>query len=482
MRSLASVFAFPLAFVLFGLSCTAPWSAEHVPAPEMNVDAPARGSVESALNAAVFLFTQGEVDAAVDAVRPYLSEDARTVDMLFEVGMITLGAAQTTPPSDVAGRDALLDSSIAVFRAILAAHPEFIRVRLELARAFFLKGRYGLARRNFEFALAANPPAPVVANINRHLAMIQARRRWSGYFGMALAPDTNIGAAEDNEKIQLPNPFKRNEFLAFDRNPDSRIQSGIGLSLWAGGEYQQPLAPNLRLRLGGDVSRREYEGSRFDSMRLGGHVGPRWLVDARTEASLLFTTHRDWTGNDQPYSRSLGLRLEAFRRLSPRLSGQLDASWRARRHDTATRRDGPARDLSIGLRRAMTPTLQANVRAGLGRERPEDENLRNRTQWLSLGASSTLPRGFNVSGTLTGRWTDYEGPGRTPNNVVSEMGTSPPPRKDITRSVRLSALKRDFTIRGFSPQVSVIRERRDSNAQQSDFRRTGGDLSFVRQF
>jgi len=445
----------------------------------MNVDAPARESVESALNAAVFLFTQGEVDAAVDAVRPYLSEDARTVDMLFEVGMITLGAAQTTPPSDVAGRDALLDSSIAVFRAILAAHPEFIRVRLELARAFFLKGRYGLARRNFEFALAANPPAPVVANINRHLAMIQARRRWSGYFGMALAPDTNIGAAEDNETIYIDNPLQveQTDPLPFRRNPESGVQSGIGLSLWAGGEYQQPLAPNWRLRLGGDISRREYEGSRFDSMRLGGHVGPRWLVDARTEASLLFTTHRDWTENDQPYSRSLGFRLEAFRRLSPRLSGQLDASWRARRHDTATDRDGPARDLSIGLRRAMTPTLQANVRAGLGHERPEFKNLRNRTQWLSLGASSTLPRGFNVSGTLTGRWTDYEGPGRLPNDVLD--GT---PRKDITRSVRLSALKRDFTIRGFSPQVSVIRERRDSNAQQSDFRRTGGDLSFVRQF
>ena len=222
MRSLASVFAFPLTFVLFGLSGTAPWSAEHVPAPEINVDAPVQGSVESALNAAVSLFTQGEVEAAIDAVRPYLSEDARTVDMLFEVGMITLGAAQTTPPSDAVGRDALLDSSIAVFRAILAAHPEFVRVRLELARAFFLKGRYGLARRNFELALAANPPAPVVANINRHLAMIQARRRWSGYFGMALAPDTNIGAAEDNETI-LVDAFGQR--LPFVRNPEDRGSS-----------------------------------------------------------------------------------------------------------------------------------------------------------------------------------------------------------------------------------------------------------------
>ena len=57
---------------------------------------------------------------------------------LFETGLATLGAAQATPPSDAAGREALLDASITAFRAILAEHPGFVRVRLELARAFFL--------------------------------------------------------------------------------------------------------------------------------------------------------------------------------------------------------------------------------------------------------------------------------------------------------------------------------------------------------
>ena len=130
-----------------------------------------------------------------------------------------------------------------------------------------------------------------------------------------------------------------------------------------------------------------------------------------------------------------------------------------------------------GLTLAVSPTLQANFRTGWEHARTELETLRNRTLSTSLGASIALPRGFNVSGTLTGRWTDDKGPGRPPSNVVDGS-----PCKDVTRSIRLAVLKRDLTIRGFSPQFSATHERRGSNAQQADYRRTGGEISFMRQF
>ena len=474
MRIPASALAPALAAFLLCLPGTATEGAEHLPASQPGVAAEASvpGSVESDLNAAVALLLQGEVEDAIDAVRPHLPRDPRAVDLLFEAGMAMLVSAQVTPPSQAAGREALLDASIAIFRAILAEHPDHVRVRLELARTFFLRGRDGLARRHFELALAANPPPPVVANVNRHLAAIQARKRWSGHFGMALAPDTNIGAASANETVLLDVFGQRLPFTL----DDGGEQSGVGLAIWAGGERQEPLAPNWRLRLGADIFRREYAGSKFDRMGLGGHVGPRWLIGPGTEASLLLAARREWQADD-PSSRSLGLRLEASRRLSPRLSGQLDASWNERRHDASTQLDGPRADLSAGLRWAMTPTLQTNVRAGLGRERPESPDLQSRTQWLSLGANASLPRGFSVSGTLTGRWTDYQGPGSAPTNVLD--GT---PREDATHSVRIAVHRRDLTIRGFSPQLSVTHERRASNAQQADYRRTGAELSFVRQF
>ena len=452
-----------LAVALHCLSATAVQGSGHDTVP---------GSVESDLNTAVSLLRQGEVEAAIDSARPHLRRDPRAVDLLFDAGMTMLGSAQATPPSDASARAVLLDASIALFRAILAEHPDFARARLELAYAFFLRGRDSLARRHFERALAADPPAPVAANINRFLAEIRARKRWSGYFGTALLPDTNIGAASASETVLLDVFGQRLPFTL----DDAGEQSGIGLSVWAGGEYQEPLVPNWFIRIGGDISRREYTGSKFDGMSLGGHVGPRWLIGPRTEASLLFTARREWQA-DEPSRRSLGVRLEASRRLTPRVSGQFAASWSARRHDESTHLDGPGLDLSVGLAWSVSPTLRANFRTGWSRERPEAENLRSRTFRTSLGASIALPRGFNVSGTLSGRWTDYKGPGRPPSNVVDGS-----PRKDLTRSIRLSVLKRDLTIGGFSPQFSVSHERRGSNAQQADYKRTGGEISFVRQF
>ncbi|MYI24098.1 MAG: DUF560 domain-containing protein [Gammaproteobacteria bacterium] len=474
MRSPVSALAPLLAASLLCLSGTALSSAEHLPTsqPGIAAEAPVPGSVEGDLNAAVDLLLRGEVEEAVAVVRPHLPRDARAVNLLFDAGTTMLGSAQATHPSQAAAREALLDASITIFRAILAERPDLVRVRLELARAFFLRGRDGLARRHFELALAANPPAPVVANINLHLAEMRARRRWSGHFGMALAPDTNIGAASASETVLLDVFGQRLPFTL----DDGGEKSGVGLALWAGGERQEPLAPNWRLRLGGDIFLRDYSGSRFDRMGLGGHVGPRWLIGPRTEASLLLAARRDWQAGD-PTSRSLGFRLEASRRLSPRLSGRFHASLTEKRNDDSTHLDGPGTDLSASLSWAATPILQTDFRAGWGRERPEAEDLHSRTRWVSLGASAALPRGFNVSGTLTGRWAGYQGPGRPPTNVLDGM-----PREDVTRSIRLTVLKRDLTIRGFSPQLSVTHERRGSNAQQADYRRTGAEISFVRQF
>ena len=197
--------------------------------------------------------------------------------MRFLIGLAAAGASQQpgVPEDD---REALLDEAIAAFRTMLIERPELVRVRLELARVFFLRGRDSLARRHFEQVLAGDLPPAVVANVQRFLIRIRARKRWSVYFGAALAPDSNIGAASDERFIQIhvggvPLPFRRNE--------EELTTSGVGLSLWTGGEYQHPLGDRVRLRAGGDLSRREYPGGNFDQTNLGVHLGPRWLAGAK---------------------------------------------------------------------------------------------------------------------------------------------------------------------------------------------------------
>ena len=98
--------------------------------------------------------------------------DERTA-LLFEIGMTALAAADLT--DDEAERRELYDKAIKSFGAILANRPELMRVRLELARTFFLKGQDGLARRHFEALLAGGVPPPVAANIRQFLAIMRAR-------------------------------------------------------------------------------------------------------------------------------------------------------------------------------------------------------------------------------------------------------------------------------------------------------------------
>ena len=232
---------------------------------------------------------------------------------LFELGLTALEIAERTD-SDAARRD-LYDKAIAAFRAILINQPNLVRVRLELARTFFLNGQDGLARRHFEAVLAGGVPLPVAANIYHFLNIMQARKRLTGYFGLAFAPDSNLNAASESEIVYIDTVFGR---LPFQREGDFGAQSGFGVSVWGGGEYQQPLSERLRLRVGADLAVREYPRSDFDQTFLAAHVGPRWLASPITEISLLATAQRQWLGSI-PYVDETGVRLELDRRLTPRL-------------------------------------------------------------------------------------------------------------------------------------------------------------------
>ena len=55
-------------------------------------------------------------------------------------------------------------------------------------------------------------------------------------------------------------------------------------------------------------------------------------------------------------------------------------------------------------------------------------------------------------------------------------------REDRTRSLRVSLHNRGFTLFGFSPELVVVNEERETNAQLHGFQRTRGELRFVQQF
>ena len=388
----------------------------------------------------------------------------------FRAGMDALNAAHAI--ADREARDGKLDEAIAAFRAILVDRPELVRVRLELARAFFLKEEDRLARRHFEQVLAGKPPEAVAVNIVRFLRVMRARRRWEAQFGMAVAPDSNLNAASGERTIFLDTPFGR---LPFTLDDPAKPESGLGVSIWGGGEYQYPLGPRWRLRSGANANIRQYKGGDFDRHFLSAHLGPRRLIDARTEASLLATIERQWTAG-APETDRFGLRLEAEHRLTPRLGLFARMSAARRNCRDCDWLDGPVGDVSLGASWAALPILRFGGNAGWNWSRANLEHWRHSGPQASLGATLALPAGFTVGLRASLQRTEYQGRGFAHNTIDRK------PREDETRTLSASVHNRAFTVAGFSPRLSLIREERETNAQALDYDRNRAELSFVRQF
>ena len=406
---------------------------------------------------------------AVAQEEPGTTVEERTA-RLFDLGMTALEIAERTDSS--ATRRELYDKAIEAFRAILINHPELVRVRLELARVFFLGGQDGLARRHFEAVLAGGVPPPVAANIQTFLNIMQARRRLTGYFGLAVAPDSNMNAASESEIIYIDTVFGR---LPFTRDGDVGAESGFGLSVWGGGEYQHPLSERFRLRVGSDLAVREYPGGDFDQQFLAAHVGPRWLASPRTELSLLGTASRQWLGSI-PYADEFGTRLELDRRLGPTVWARGTAAYRERDFLSRDFLDGPAVDFIAAFAWTPAPVLRVHMTVGYTREYAASEHWRTLSRWVRVGTSLALPLGFTVGTSIQARRTYYDGAGGAHLTLHGR------PRRDRIRSFSVSVLNRAFTLYGFSPQLALIHDVRLTNAQAQDYDRNRAELRFVRQF
>ena len=362
-------------------------------------------------------------------------------------------------------RHALLDQAIAAFHSMLARDPTLARVRLELARAFFMKKEDGLARQHFEQVLAEDPPKAVQQNINRFLSAIRQRKRWQVNLGISLAPDTNIASASEVRTVYIWGlPFKTGE----------PVTSGVGVAAWVAGEYRHPISESRNIRLGGGLHVREYGGSQNDFHAIGMHGGLGILQGEDGELGALLTARRSYSGGE-PHSLDVGTRLELRRRVTSRLSFSGDLSLGRRTHDTQEHLDGPIADLTLGTRHFLSSTAHADVSIGVGADRPEAINERNRRVKLSLGLSRSFAGGLTATGGIGMQSTRYRG---NWHPRVPEGG----PREDVAYTVGLGVHHSGLTFGGFSPRISVVREKRESNAPVFEYTKTSGELGFVRQF
>ena len=445
--------------------------------------------------------------AALELLRPLAEGDPDNTNAWFFRGMAAAAIAAVPEghpdaPADREARRTFYDEAERSYRHVLEADPESPGPRLELARVLFQRGRCleepedlirhllgddcAAAEYHFRRALAGGLPEAVVSAISRYLLAIRVRKRVSGAFSMAIAPDSNVNSGTSARTFvsRLQN-IGTGERLEFELGDGARKRSGIGAVLAASGEYHHPTSVRMweesatRLRLGGRLYRREYAGNRFDDMTVSLHMGPQLLFPVG-RMSLLAQADRRWSAG-APESYGLGMRLEGIARIGRRLWASAGVEGTHRRHRELSRpNDGPRLELDTGLHFAATPAVTVGVRGGLQRTRTERPDLRSRTGRIGVFASAELPPVFGLSGFDLGISQDlalirYDEPGY--------LLISPDARRDRLSITRLTVANDHLEFLGFVPALSMVHERRASNiGNVYDYRRNRAEITVRRLF
>jgi tetratricopeptide (TPR) repeat protein len=408
------------------------------------------GTADSASALAAELVQTDRLDEAEVLLDEVLAAEPGHVQARFLKGMIAVAKGDN-------------GKAVRLFRSILIDHPDATRVRLELARAFYLAKDYGNAMRQFQFALAEELPPQVVARINGYIGAIREAKGVSYNLGISFAPDTNLNTGSSAREVSLFG-------LPFDLSADARQRSGVGLQIEIGGEWAPRVGEGKRIRLGLNALRREYVGPTFDDMVVAGHLGPR-VVTGRWDLSVLGTAYARWYGG-RSYSRASGLRAEATHYPSPRLT--LSGALSAQRidYDRGPLQNGLLVALNAGAFYALSASSGLTAKSGASRQTARAAPFANWSGFVAAGYFKDLPQGFSAYVEPSFSFAEYDA-------RFLSFGDR---RSDRTMSLLVTLLNRRVVLGRFTPRLAYVYTRQSSSIPLYAFDRHRFEIGLTTAF
>ena len=349
------------------------------------------------------------------------------------------------------------------FEAILVRRPGLTRVRLELARAYYLTGRDDKAKYHFGRSMGHNLPSSVEATVEGFLRRIDARKRWSVSVSAAILPETNPARRTESEEVRIGNvPFRLDE--------DARSSSGVGELVAGGVSFSPVIVDDLRAAFAASGAAKLHDRSDWNDISLSGDIGLTLLSD-RGSVSGGLRLGRRWLGGD-PDNRNLGPWARLGMRLSNSTRLDMDISALHRKHDTRTFLDG----WRIAVRPALRYTLDAQT---LIEAEPTIEVASARTEH---NGSRQIGFGVTASRAFDGGFSASVNPAFHARRYKDRHPLFGRQRVDLGVRIGVRVLHRSVQYAGFAPYVGYSFERTRSNIQIYGYRNHGAIFGVTRSF
>lgn len=362
------------------------------------------------------------------------------------------------------------EEAAAILRELLAAHPEFDRVRLELADTLFAIEQDESARHNFELILGSAGTNPDLARtVRAYIDAIDSRRLWDLSVYTSLVPSSNFNQGADTRVVQvngLP-------FALADRNVR---KSGIGLAFGAQGSARVPLGDRLDLIASAGINGRRYTQGAFNDALVNGAFGPRYRFEWGS-VGVYATAEHHWYGGEDFHGGAGGL-VSAIVRLSTTDIVFSDLSCSERRFNThwsgndLSGQDGLACGINTRLEHHLDAATFANVIANVKREQTKLDFFTDTSWSAGAGLYRELALGISAYAQAVYTRASFEG-------VFPTLDRG---RRDDRLEATLNLTKRDLVLFGLAPTLALSYTLNDSNVAFQRFDSYGLNLTLTKRF
>ncbi|MDR1124307.1 MAG: surface lipoprotein assembly modifier [Elusimicrobiota bacterium] len=406
---------------------------------------------EQAVKVAASIAKKGDFTTAKNMFLLLLSSPQKDIriEALFQLGLIHIAEGD-------------FKKAINAFWEIIKNNPALTRVRLELARAYFLNKEYARAEENFRLVLGQKDlPREVARKVNNFLLLIRQQKNWSAELGLAIIPDSNLNYATGQKQECL--------FLYYGLvcRPLAKKDSGVGLKTNFDGNYYLRFNESWGVRTNLNIAALDFPNKEYDDNSFYLSTGPRYIFK-RGEASLSpQISAREYQG--EPYNRSFSLRGDMQINLTDRLvlgAGGLlaRATYDNQNIDKILR--GNSLDLYLYPRYFLNS--KSFVMAGLryNVENTANKSFANSGFGCSLGYYGEFPFGFNLFARADLSKADFKD---AQNFIGQSHYIESAKREDILKQIYIRLSNKNFEYKRITPAVSWNYASRNSNIWSYEF-------------